>query len=201
MILCQANLSRKSAAFSLIEMMISIGIVGIAVSAMAVFTEMTTRSMASITQQTLSNQEAGQFAAFLTQRVRGANFMTNNAAETEILLAFDDDPDVDSDSDDNSYNDRDHYELFSFVDGDDNPATLPDNRLLFSPNTNLSLTVSLADSGVKYLPGTNLFVMGDHPPGTTNGYRTVHINVGIYHEEGMKRTQTIEMKTSAFRRN
>lgn len=185
----------------MIEAIISVGVIGFAVAAMVMFTEMTTRSLASVNQQTLSNQKAGQFSSFVMQRVRASNFMTNNAAETEILLSFDDDTETDNDSDGNPYNDRDHYELFSFNDQDEDPATLADNQLLFRPNTNQSMVVKLVTSGVKYLPGTNLFVMADHPPGTTNGYRTVHVNVGFFHEEGGNRTQTIEIKTSAFRRN
>lgn len=187
--------------FSMIEALIALGVVGFVVAAMVVFTEMTTRSLASVNQQTLSNQKAGQFAAYITQRVRAANFMTNNAEETEILLSFDDDTATDGDSDGNPYNDRDHYELFTFNDPDDDPATYADNQLLYRPNTNQSIVIELVKSGVKHLPGTNIFVMADHPPGTTNGYRTLHLNVGFYHEEGGNRTQTIEIKTSAFRRN
>ena len=188
-------------AFSMIEAMVAFGVIGFVVAAMVVFTEMSTRTLASVNQQTLSNQKAGQFSAYLTQRVRAANFMTNNAVATEILLSFDDNTAVDSDSDGNSFNDRDHYELFSFNDGDDDPATYADNQLLYRPNTNQSIVIELVKSGVKYLPGTNLFVMADHPAGTTNGYRTVHMNIGFYSEEGGNRTQTIELKTSAFRRN
>lgn len=181
--------------------MIAFGVVGFVVAAMVVFTEMSTRTLASVNQQTLSNQKAAQFASYLTQRVRAANFMTNNAGETEALLAFDDDSAVDSNGDGNPYNDRDHYELFSFHDGDQNPDTYEDNQILYRPNTNQSIVIELVQSGVKYLPGTNIFVMADHPPGTTNGFRTLHLNVGFYKEEGGNRTQTIEIRTSAFRRN
>ncbi len=187
--------------FSMIEAMIAFSIVGVAVAAMMMFTEMTTRSLASVNQQTLSNQKAGQFASFVTQRVRAANFMTNNSGETEILLAFDDDTSSDSDKDGNLYNDRDHYELFSFSDEDQKPDTYTDNRILYRPDTSNKVEIVLASGGVKFLPGTNLFVMSDHPPGTTNGYRTLHVNLGFYHAEGGNRTQTIEIKTSAFRRN
>ena len=193
--------SRGSAGFSMIEAMIAFGIIGFAVAAMVVFTEMTTRSLASVNQQTLSNQKAGQFATFITQRVRLANFMTNNANNTEILLAFDDDTSTDSDSDGSAFNDRDHFELFQFSDGDDNTNTYADNMILFKPNTNQSTVVKLVSGGVKYLPNTNLFVMADHPPGTTNGFRTLHVNIGFHHQEGGNRTQTIEVRTSAFRRN
>jgi len=193
--------NRRTAGFSMIEAMIAFGIVGFAVAAMVVFTEMTTRSLASVNQQTLSNQKAGQFASFVTQRVRAANFMTNNSADTEILLSFDDDIATDSDSDGNPYNDRDHYELFAFQDGDDNTNTYSDNLILFQPNTNASAVIKLVTGGVKHLPGTNLFVMADHPAGTTNGFRTLHLNVGFHHQEGGNRTQTIEVRTSAFRRN
>lgn len=185
----------------MIEAMIAFGIIGFAVAAMVVFTEMTTRSLASVNQQTLSNQKAGQFATFVTQRVRLANFMTNNAAQTEILLAFDDDTTTDSDNDGSTFNDRDHYELFQFSDGDSNTNTYADNLILFKPNTNENTIIKLVSGGVKYLPNTNLFVMANHPPGTTNGFRTLHVNIGFHHQEGGNRTQTIEVKTSAFRRN
>ena len=185
----------------MIEAMIAFGIIGFAVAAMVVFTEMTTRSLASVNQQTLSNRKAGQFSTFITQRVRLANFMTNNANNTEILLAFDDDTSTDSDSDGSAFNDRDHFELFQFSDGDDNTNTYADNMILFKPNTNQSTVVKLVSGGVKYLPNTNLFVMADHPPGTTNGFRTLHVNIGFHHQEGGNRTQTIEVRTSAFRRN
>ena len=193
--------ARRTAAFSLIETMVVFGIMGFVVGAMMVFTEMATRSLASINQQALSNQKAGQFAAYITQRVRAANSMTNNQAETKVILSFDDDTSTDSDGDGDFYNDRDHYETFSFNDPDSNPSTYGDNQILYRPNTNTSIVIELVKTGVKYLPNTNMFVMTDHPPGTTNGYRTLHVNIGFYHEEGGTRIQTIEIKTSAFRRN
>ena len=190
-----------TAAFSFIEMLIGLSIVGFAVAAMTVFAEVAMRSLASVNQQALANQKVGQLSTFLTQRVRAANFMTNNPAQTEILLAFDDDTSTDSDSDENAYNDRDHYELIAFQDLDGNPLTLTDNSIIYRPNTNLSPVVVVVSGGVKYLPGTNLFVMTDLPAGSTNGFRSVHVNLGFYYEEGGNRTQTIELRTSAFRRN
>jgi type II secretory pathway pseudopilin PulG len=192
---------RPEAGFNIVEMLIGVGIIGVAVSAMVVFTEVAMRSLASVNQQAQANQKVGYLSAFVMQRVRLANFMTNNPGQTEILLAFDDDTASDANGDENAYNDRDHYEVIRFDDGDSNPLTTADNRILYVPDTNKNDTVVLMDGGAKYLPGTNLFVMADHPAGTTNGYRTVHLNVGFYYEEGGNRTQTIELRTSAFRRN
>lgn len=194
--------NRTAAGFNIIELMIGVGIIGVAVSAMVVFTEVAMRSLASVNQQALANQKVGHLSAFLTQRVRLANFMTNTSAQTEMLLAYDDDTSKDSDGDENPYNDRDHYELIQFAPGDGNPLTISDNQIVYLADTNkVDETVVLVDGGVKYLPSTNLFVMTDHPAGTTNGYRTVHINVGFFYEEGGNRTQTIELRTTAFRRN
>ena len=111
----KALVSRRAAAFSLMEVMIASS-VGLLVMAGAMFfIKCAGLSLSGITGQTLLNQRAGNAIEFIQQRAQFATSISNSASGNVLTLSFDDNYLVDSDGDGKKYNDQDHYEQFQFI--------------------------------------------------------------------------------------
>ena len=184
---------RSRAAFTQPELLVASAIAIFVMSSFFVFSDFTGRSLAGITRQNLLNQKAGYAADYLVSRIRLATFVTNDASGNTLILAFDDSPTVDSNGDGIFGNDRDHWELFQFQNVDGNDTTATDNKLIYKPNTNAAASTTLINGRLRKLPGTPVFAITNQA--------TVLINYGMLDSLTSERSQTIEIRTQAVRRN
>lgn len=185
--------SRARAAFTQPELLVASAIAIFVMSGFFVFSDFTGRSLAGIARQNLLNQKAGYAADYIISRVRLATFVTNDASGNTLLLAFDDSPTVDSNGDGIFGNDRDHWELFQFQNVDGNDATATDNKLIYKPNTNSTASTTLINGCLRKLPGVPVF--------SITNQATVLISYGMLDSLTAERSQTIEIRTQAVRRN
>jgi hypothetical protein len=179
--------------FTLAEYVVATSIVLIAVGAFAVFMQATGVSLVNLTSQSTFNQEAGSTAELIVSRVRLANTATNSSDGDTLTLSFDDDPLVDSDGDQKTWNDKNHYEQFVFETVDGNANTLSDNRLVYKETWG-GTSRTLIRNGVRRLPNLNVFSV-------TNNQATVYINFGLLATNQTPRSQSIEIRTSGRLRN
>ena len=184
---------RARAAFTQPELLVATAIAMFVMSGFFVFSDFAGRSLAGITRQNLLNQKAGYAADYMVSRVRLATWVTNDASGNTLFLAFDDDVNTDSDADGLRGNDRDHWELFQFQNGDGSDTTLANNQLIYRPNTNSTASTTLISANVRKVPGVPVFTI-------TNG-ASVLINYGMLDSGTGARSQTIEIRTQAVRRN
>lgn len=173
---------RRRAAFTLTELLFAVGISTVVLAMTGTFIAMAARSTSGIVTQTVLNTQAGRTSEFIFDRVRFATSMSNDVSGNMLTLGFDDDPAVDSDNDKKTYNDKNHYEIFQFTNGDGDDATTADNRLIYYSKTNstVGLTNVLIKSSVGKLPDKPVF-------GVTNVTTTVLLNyrlVDSYDSDG-----------------
>ena len=163
------NGRRFGAGFTLMEMMVAVGISGLAIAMLTTFIVMVARSTSGIVKQSVVNGQAGYTSEFIFSRVR---FATSVSASGNVLtLGFDDNINVDSNNDKKAYNDQDHYEVFMFNNGDGNDATTSNNKMLYKKNSAVLVTNVLISSGIAKLPGKSVFSV-------VNG-ATVLLNYGL----------------------
>lgn len=189
----RAEIRRARAAFTQPELLVATAIAMFVMSGFFVFSDFAGRSLAGITRQNLLNQKAGYAADYIVSRVRLATLVTNDASGNTLFLAFDDDVNTDSDADGLRGNDRNHWELFQFQNGDGSDTTLADNKLIYRPNTNSTASTTLISANVRKLPGQLVFAITNQA--------TVRINYGMLDSGAGERSQTIEIRTQAVRRN
>ena len=189
----RAAVRRARAAFTQPELLVAAAIALFVMSGFFVFSDFAGRSLAGITRQNLLNQKAGYAADYMVSRVRLATWVTNDASGNTLLLAFDDDVNTDSDADGLRGNDRDHWELFQFQNGDGSDTTAADNKLIYRPNTNSTASTTLINANLRKLPGVSVF--------TITNQASVLINYGMLDSGTGERSQTIEIRTQAVRRN
>src|SRR6185369_7699918 len=106
---------RARAGFSLIEVMVASGILVVVVGGAMTFMMFAGVSASGITAQNVASGQAGGALEFIQNRARFATSMSNNASGNAYTLGFDDNYAVDSDGDGKAYNDKNHFERFSFV--------------------------------------------------------------------------------------
>ena len=184
---------RARAAFTQPALLVATAIAMFVMSGFFVFSDFAGRSLAGITRQNLLNQKAGYAADYMVSRVRLATFVTNDASGNTLILAFDDDVNTDSDADGLRGNDRNHWELFQFQNGDGSDTTMADNKLIYRPNTNSTASTTLINANLRKLPGVPVF--------TITNQASVLINYGMLDSGAGARSQTIEIRTQAVRRN
>lgn len=189
----RAAVRRARAAFTQPELLVATAIAMFVMSGFFVFSDFAGRSLAGITRQNLLNQKAGYAADYIVSRVRLATFVTNDASGNTLLLAFDDDVNTDSDADGLRGNDRDHWELFQFQNGDGSDTTAVNNKLIYKANTNATASTTLINANVRKLPGVPVFTITNQASVLIN-YRMLDSGMG-------ERSQTIEIRTQAVRRN
>ena len=83
---CDRRTARRG--FTLTEMVMAVGILGIIIAGLAVFAEMATRSVSGITAQSFLNEQAGHAAEFILARVRLANTVSNDTSDDLPALMY-----------------------------------------------------------------------------------------------------------------
>ena len=184
---------RGSRGLTIIEFSIATTIALIVFAGMFVFVSMASRSMQGVTMQNDVNQAASHGAEFILERVRVANTLATASSGNTLTLSFDDNPDVDSDGDGKTYNDRDHYEQFTFSNVDGSDSTTDDNKITYMANVSTAASVNLVAGRVRKLPSTPIFTI-------TNTSRVL-VNFGLVDSYTNDFFQALEIKTSAVRRN
>jgi Tfp pilus assembly protein PilW len=184
--------TRGEAGLSFSEVMVAIAILMMVVAAFAVFCSVTQRSLVSVTAQATFDQAAGQSAEFIVSRIRLANTVSNDAAGDTLTLSFDDDRETDSDGDRISWNDKDHFEVFQFADGDNNATSLPDNTIIYKANAALTNFSVLVPSSVRKLSNLPIFSVSSN---------LVNINFGLLNTNMSGYSQAAEIRTQAVRGN
>ena len=185
--------NHTQAAFTQPELLVATAIAMFVMSGFFVFSDFAGRSLAGVARQNLLNQKAGYAADYIVSRVRLATYVTNDATGNTLILAFDDDANTDSNGDGLRGNDRDHWELFQFQNGDGSDTTPANNKLIYQPNTNSTASTTLISANIRKLPGQLVF--------TITNTATVLINYGLLDSGVGARSQTIEIRTQAVRRN
>lgn len=188
-----AGWPRGARGFSLMEMVVAMSIVLFIAGAFAVFTEATGRSLTFVSAQSEFNQKAGHGAEFIVSRIRLANTVSNDASGNTLTLSYDDDPEVDSDGDGITWNDRNHAEQLQFVDSDGSTTTLLDNTIIYRTNASAGMSSTLVPQSVRKLSGLPVFAV-------TNT-STVLINFGLLYTNSQIQSQAIEIRTKARLRN
>ena len=179
--------------FTILEFVIAVALAILLTGVFALFSESTGRILASLTQQSAHNQTAGNGVEFIVGRVREANTAAVDASGNTLTLSFDDNPSVDSDGDKKTWNDRDHYEQFTYLDSDTNANTLANNYIIYKPNTNVSTSSILVPSSTRKLSGLNIFSLV--------GSNMVLINFGLLTTNATPFSQAIEIRTQVVLRN
>ncbi|HEY2952874.1 MAG TPA: hypothetical protein VGK40_09840 [Verrucomicrobiae bacterium] len=183
----------EQSGFTILEFVIAVGLAVLVTGVFALFSESTGRVLASLTQQSAHNQTAGNGVEFMIGRVREANSVAVDGTGNTLTLSFDDDPLVDTDGDKKTWNDRDHYEQFTYLDSDTNVNTLANNYIIYSPNTNAPDTSVLVPSSTRKLSSLPIFALA--------GSNTVLINFGLLTTNATPFSQAIEIRTRAVLRN
>ena len=180
-------------AFTIVEFIVATGIAGIVLAGMVVFVAMASRSLQGITTQNSVNQEASHASESILERIRLANTLTVTDAGNTLTLTYDDDPEVDSNGDSKTHNDRDHSERFQFSNGDGSDTTTADNKITYTDNVTSGTAVNVVPNRVRKLPGTAVF--------TITNTTQVLVHFGLVDSYTNDFFQALEIKTSAVRRN
>ena len=122
-------------ASTLAELMVTIAIVGSVLAGLGSFLLLAGRTVSGVTTQTTYDDLAGQTSEKIFSRVRFATSVSTDPAGNTLTLGFDDDYATDSDGDANPGNDRDHFEVFQFLNGDGKDSTTKDNSLIYKPRS------------------------------------------------------------------
>ena len=129
--------------FTLIELMFTVSILGFFFAIFFGLITQTTRSLASINEHCENNDTGGYSAVYITEKSRLAHTYTITDSGRKLTLKFDDQPSVDSNSDQDFYNDEDRIETFTHI----------DNKI---EHSNSTITRVIAEN-VKELPGKAIF--------------------------------------------
>jgi Tfp pilus assembly protein PilW len=185
---------KRSAAFTIIEVMVASAIGVMVVAAGYSFLFFTLRAMHGISAQSVLNQKGANALEFIESRARFATYMVTNPSGNTLTLGFDDNYGADSDGDGKTYDDRDHYEQFKFIGiNSTNIVTCATNQLIYIPNTNSTSQRVLISGGVRNLPGFKVF-------STTNTVITV-VRFGVADSYQLDHYQAIDLQGSAVSLN
>jgi type II secretory pathway pseudopilin PulG len=184
-----------SSAFTLVEIMVALGVSVLLLSGALTFIDMAGKSLSGTTSQAAVNQRAANTSEFIFRRVRFATTVsnTNDTSGNTLQLGFDDNMAVDSDGNGKPYDDRDHYEVFQFQNGDGNDDTVADNRLIYIANASQTNFVVLVPAGVRKLPGRNVFAV-------TN-VSAVYVNYAVVDAYARDGYQSCDIQTLFVARN
>jgi len=117
-------------------------------------------SASGITAQNVASAQAGNAIELIQSRTRFATSISNNASGNSLTLGFDDNYAVDSDGDGKAYNDKNHFERFSFLGvNSTNAAACSSNRLVYLPNIASTSNRVLVTRGLRNLPLYNIFTI------------------------------------------
>jgi len=185
----------QQAAFTLVELMVAMGVAAIVLGSVAAFSITGMRTVEHIATQATMTQNIGETHGLLSENIRSAVSMAVTQGGNRLILRFDENPAVDSNGDGIPYNDTNRTARFNFLDGDGSDSTITNNSFVFIRDTSQSNEVKvLLSSGVRKLPGLPIFATVG-----TNGM--LRINLGVVDNAGGKQNQTIELKTTMILRN
>ena len=191
---------RRSAAFTLVELMIAMGIASIAIAIVSTFIVMAAKGINGIVKQTAINDQASYAGEFMFNRIR---FATSTAVATDgntLSMTFDDNCELDSTNsnvnsrDGIAYNDRDHFEYFHFLNGDGNDGTYADNQLVYSNALTKERRV-LISAWVSKLTNQPVFFV------QTNTSPAVFVRYGLTDDKVMDGYQHVDIRTRFVPRN
>lgn len=149
----------RTAAFTVVEVIIACTLGLMVLAAAVTFMHLAGKSISgAITQSTL-NAQAGTLIEFIQLRTRLATRINVDTNGNLLTLGFDDDTNVDSDSDGTPYNDQNHEEEFTARDGDGQINTTDDNSLVYQPRKGIAQQRTLIPAGLRKLPGRNFFTL------------------------------------------
>ena len=150
----------RSTAFTLAELIVATGIFIMCLAACFAFLTRAGRAISGVVTQSVLNERAGYALEYMQSRIRTCTWMTNDSTGNSLILAFDDNYNVDSSGDKVAYNDRDHYEMFKFVGvNTTNALNATTNKIVYYANTNSAAFKTLISSGVRSLPGFKIFTI------------------------------------------
>ena len=179
----------RQAGFTLPEIMVAVALATLIVGGFMAYLSFSSKTIQSVTQQSIFNQKGGNTIELIQARVRGANSITNDSAGDTLTLTVDDNPYSDSDADGKTYNDTNHTERIQFRTND---TTLANNTIYYKTNVNSSAEFVLATS-VRKIPGQKVFTL-------TNSVSVI-INFGLQDAFTNDNYQSIEFKGEATLRN
>jgi hypothetical protein len=183
------NSSRS--AFTLMEMVVALGIGLIVIVVCMNFVAITGRALSSTTTQTILNGEGGYTLEFIKDHVRLATLVSNDASGGTLTIGYDDNPNIDSDGDGIAYNDKDHFERFQVQ--NIGTTNSPTNVMVYFANITNSAKRVLINGGVTNLPGCNIF--------TVTNKATVLIRLGIIDPYASDYFQAIDLQGAAVALN
>ena len=186
---------RARTGFTLVEVMVTSVILMVVMAGAMTFMRLAGVSVSGITAQNFASGQAGQALEFIQNRMRFATSISNNASGNSLTLAFDDNYTVDSDGDGKAYNDKNHFERFTFVGvNSTNTAACSSNRLEYISNVASNSTPRvLVRKGVRNLPLCNIF--------TVTNQATAVIRFGIVDGNGWDYYQAVEIQGTAVSLN
>lgn len=182
---------RRRAAFTLVETLFAVGIGTIVLAMTGTFITMAVRSTSGIVAQTMFNTQAGRTSELMFNRIRFATSLTNNAAGDTLTMGFDDDFQVDSDGDGKTYDDRNHYEIFQFTQGQLLYYSMTTNSIFGTTNV---LIKSSANTSVTNVPNQSFFAV-------TNATTTVIVNYLLVDRYASDGYQSCAIQTMFLARN
>ena len=193
MILTQrSSLFRNGYAFTMAEFVIALGAGVILVAALIILTGGMGRTLLSITSQITHNQNAGNGIEVILSRIQMANFASNDPSGNALTLSFDDDPEVDSDGDQVTWNDQNHFERFGYVPVGTNWNVIENNFIFYATNITSTISNIVVPSSVRKLPGQSIFYVSNN---------TVWINFGLLTTNATPFSQAVEIRTKGTFRN
>ena len=185
---------RARAGFTLIECMVSSAVLLLIVGGVMTFINFAGVSASGITAQNVASAQAGYAIELIQNRTRFATSISNNAAGNSLTLGFDDNYTVDSDGDGKTYNDKNHFERFSFLGvNSTNYAACSSNRLVYLPNVSSAASYVLLPNGVRNLPRYNIF--------TITNQTIAIIRFGIVDRNAKDYYQAVEIQGTAVSLN
>ena len=186
--------SRARTGFTLLEGMVSSAVLLLIVGGVMTFMSFAGVSVSGITAQNIASEQAGSAMELIQSRTRFATSISNNAAGNSLTLGFDDNYTVDSDGDGKAYNDKNHFERFSFQGvNSTNAAACSTNRLVYLPNITSTSSRVLVSKGLRNLPLYKIF--------TITNQTIAIIRFGIVDGNGKDYYQAIEMQGTAVSLN
>jgi Tfp pilus assembly protein PilW len=180
---------RGTRAFTLVELMVATGLSTLVMAGAMAFLWFSGIALSGVTSQALTTQRAGNAIEFIQSRVRMAVSVTNDASGNLLTLAFDDNPAVDSDHDDTSYNDKDHFERFQFIGSNGSTTKSTTNSLIYFPDITRTSKRTLIPVGVRNLPGYSIF--------TVTNVTTTIVRFGVVDGYGLDHYQSIDIQATA----
>lgn len=191
---CSNSVKRRRIAFTLLEVLVASSCAVLIIACVFVFMNFARVAVSGIMAQTMVSNTAAHAIAFIQSRIRLATSVKTDVSGNTLTLGFDDNYNVDSNSDGLPYNDQDHYETVQFTGTNGtNSANSSSNRLIYTPKVGVSGNSILVPFGVRNLPGLNIFSLGSP--------NTVILRFGVVDSGTRDRFQSIDIQSTGVSLN